>query len=175
MKIPLFVWVLSVASLFLLTAWKPNPPAGVSALHSRSFQLTGTCNGRDMVYSWSINGRGGGGGVPPASGDRGASFIYPWVTSDITIRAVEIVEIPAAPGAALPRYSFLMLGNNADQDAMLFLDADHIYARHDFPAGTGFEFPGSSDGDALTYIDLHGSCTDQMAATVLCTFYYTIP
>jgi hypothetical protein len=167
----------AVVAVALLTAWTPNPPAGTLDLFSKSYQMTGACNGGDMVYTWSINGAPGGGGVPPAPSSNGASFIYPWRPNDISIRAAEILLIPPGPSTAgMPRYSFLMIGNNtANGDAMVFLAAGELHARHDYPAGTAFEFPGTSDGDATTYMDLHGSCTPGMVANVMLTFYYTQP
>lgn len=168
--------LLAAASLLLLTAWKPHPPPGVAALVSRTFELTGTCTGLDMVYSWSVNGRPPGDGKPPAPGALGPSFIYPWEESDITIRAVEIFMVPPAPGSVVPKFTFLMSGNNAGKgDTMLFLDPSHTHGLHDFPAGTGFQFPGKSDMTPLTYIDLHGSCTAGMPANIMYTLYYTLP
>lgn len=161
---------------------------------SQSYQLTGNCNGLDMVYSWSINGAPGGGGAIPPPTSYGASFIYPFTASDITIVGAELVLIPPAPGAYqqpgwpavgpggyggiagpyMPAFSFLMIGNNAWGDAMLFMAANEIHAVKFFPPNT-FKFNGTVTKTPLTYIDLHGSCTAGYAANVMLTIYYTIP
>jgi hypothetical protein len=167
-------FVLAIVSTFLLTAWTPKSPPGVATLFSDSFQMSGLCTGREMVYRWSVNGAEGGGGLPPPSGQKGASFIYPWLPVDITIRGVELTELLARPGAE-SKFAFLMLGNNADGDTMIFLDANQTHGVNWFPAGTGFAFPGTMDMTPLTYIDLHGSCTKGNHVNVVVTIYYTTP
>lgn len=200
-------YLLPVLAL-VLTAWTPSPPAGVTMLMSRPYQLTATCTGGDEVFSWSVGGNAGAGGnsaaptlgpvtsqypngSPPASGNAGSSFIWPWQATDVSIRAVEITEFPpaagydtspidgvsAAPGGVdyIPAYSFLMVGSNAEGDVMMYLDAKHIHAYREFPAGTAYEFPGWNNMSNQTYIDLHGSCTPGMTANVGVTFYYTSP
>jgi hypothetical protein len=135
-------------------------------------------------------------GSPPAGRQPGSSFIWPWLPDDITIRGVELVVIPPAPSytgsvydgvpedtyynrtvAWMPAFSFLMVGNNADGDAMLYLGPeDHYHARAFFPAGTGFVLPGGVHMTNTGYIDLHGSCSPAAdPANVMLTFYYTDP
>lgn len=189
----------------------PNPPAGVSKYMSQTFNLTGSCDGGDMVYKWSINQRQGAGGITdvpvltsggaapftnwPTPGAAGSSFIYPFTPDDITIRGIELCIIPPAPGAIsqpgwpavapgawgngpyLPAFYYLMPGNNATGDTMLWLPANALHARHDFPANAGMPFPGYASGNAtnLTYLDLHGGGTAGYGANVMYTIYYTNP
>jgi hypothetical protein len=180
----------TIAAVFfmsMLCAWTPVLPPGTAMLAAKSLQFTGTCTGSDMVFLWSFNGAAGAAGdsttpnlgapnptypngTPPAPGQPGASFIYPWLSGDITIHGVDLIKLPPAPGYTspdyMPQYSFLMTGNNAEGDTMLFLAADSFHAEHFFPAGTGFEFPGTDNIGPLTYIDLHGACTAGMIANV---------
>jgi hypothetical protein len=173
--------------------WTPIPPPGIALYKSQTFQFTCTGDGKDMVYSWSINGAPGGGGVPPAPDAFGASYIYPWEAVDICIRGVELICVPSAPGAVmrpgwpaisprtfgmrgphLPDYSFLMAGNNATGDTMLFMAAGQMHARHDFPAGCGMPFPGIPDKNPQTYLNLHGNCSPGYDANVMYVIYYTV-
>ena len=43
-------------------------------------------------------------GTPPAPGQPGASFIYPWLSCDITIHGVDSIKLPPAPGYTSPDY-----------------------------------------------------------------------
>src|SRR5580765_2461505 len=174
--------------------WTPTPPAGIALYKSQAYQMTCAGDGGDMVYKWSINGAPGGGGVAPAPEAYGASFIYPWEAVDIVIRGIELIVLPPAPGALLrpgwpavppgaygatgpymPDFSWLMAGNNAVGDTMLFMEPGRMHARHDFPAGCGMPFPSIANKTPLTYLDLHGSCSPGYSASVMYTIYYTVP
>lgn len=154
---------------FLLCGWTPSPPTGVQTLFSQSYQMTGTCTGSEMVYSWSVNGAPPGNGSPPPAGQNGASFIYPWVSSDITIHGAELTVL--SPGVT---YWWFMIGNNADGDTMLFMSSDKKRETNWYPQGTGFQFPSTSDGDSTTYMDLHGGCPAGQSIALMMTLYYTI-
>jgi hypothetical protein len=172
---PYLIALAAIGASFL-GGWTPSPPLGTQTLYSQAFQMAATCaaNAGDMVYTWGINGQSGGAGVVPPPGTKGKSFIYPWLPTDITIHGVELTVLPAAPSAPTPAISFLMVGNNADGDAMVFLPSGQSHITQWYPSGTGFQFPGTSDGDSTTYIDLHGACTAGQWAVVMVVFYYTI-
>lgn len=157
-----------MVSALLFAGWQPSPPTGIQTLYSQSYQMSGTCTGGDMVYTWSVNGAPPGNGSPPPAGQNGASFIYPWVTGDITIHGTELTVL-----SENVTYWWFMIGNDADGDTMLFLGSNKNHETNWFPQGTGFQFPGTSDGDSTTYIDLHGGCPSGESIAVMLTVYYT--
>lgn len=150
--------VFALAAFFCLGAWTAEqaPPAGTKTLYSQDFEFHGTCNAQEQVYSWWIN-------AGPPHPD---SFIHPWLSTDISIRGVEIV-------ATQPPVFNWMVGNNADGDAMLKVGPGDYHEVQWFPADTAFEFPSAANAAAWHYIDLHGSCAGGGAVTVTLTLYYT--
>jgi hypothetical protein len=191
----------SIAGLVLLCLL-----ASPCSARSQTYNLSGTCTGQDMVYSWRINDRAGANGntsppglsesdLPnfpfwPVPGSAGSSFIYPWLPHSITITAVELTVIPPQPGAVqmagwppraqnestgpyIPNFTFLMIGNNADGDTMMFMSpSETLHQRVEYQPGQGFSFPGFADETNFSYIDLHGSCTAGYSVSVMLTIYY---
>lgn len=137
---------------------------------SQAYRFTARSYGRDLVYSWSVNGRPGGDGKPPESGERGQSFVYPWTEHPIIIRGVELLIFPQW-GAIPPWYRWFMVGNSYVDDIMLMASGKDRRVSHFFPHG-GFAFPGTKTGKAEHYLDLHGSCAPFMKASVFLNFYY---
>jgi hypothetical protein len=156
----------ALVGLFLIV------PARAAELYSRTFTMSGRCDGGDMVYSWN-----GGSGSAPKPTEYGAAFIYPWLDSAIVIRGVEVVITSPARWWSLilgpPYFGFLMVGNDAWEDIMLMMGSDTLRAVNMFPDGRGFMFPGKKNMTPLTYIDLHGSCRWPRKAQVLITIYYS--
>jgi hypothetical protein len=154
-------------------------PSNFAEVFSQDFAFSGTCTGNDMVYSWSIDGKPGGEGHQPKPDELGKSFLYPWLPDEIVIVGAELIKLPPKPGAtgpdSMPQYTFLMAGDNAHGDALLFLGADELHDRNNFPSGTGKPFPGTRDMTPLTYIDLHGACTAGLHALVILNLYYLHP
>jgi hypothetical protein len=158
---------------------------------SQTYQFVGTCDGGDMVYKWTIDGRTGAGGstaapaltntpanLPfpnwPTPGQPGSSFMYPFTTYDILIHGVEILIVAPAPGAATPAITFLMSGNNYDGDTQVFLPAGQTHITHDFAPGHEFKFSGFQTGHEtnFSYMDLHGTCAAGQVLNVMYTIYY---
>ncbi len=164
--------ILAAVGAFILMLAVPSG-ALADNLNSQAFVLTARCNGKDLVYSWGIDGKPGGENVVPPKDTYGKSFIYPWLEADLVIRGVELLVVSHSVSI-----NWLMVGNNAWGDIMLMLPHGQLHAINMFPKGSGFLFPRKSRMTPLSYIDLHGSCSAPwywpwVNATVFINFYYS--
>jgi hypothetical protein len=128
-----------------------NPSTG-RPICSKSFNFTGDCNGGDMVYSWTIAGRGGW-------------QVKPWENQPIDIIGVEVVDASGSP------HSFWMVGNNHAPDPMAWVGPNQWHTSNIFPTGFSWPFPASSRAATSDYFDLHGACSSG-SASLWVTFYY---
>jgi hypothetical protein len=147
------------AAALLLGAWTPTFPPGISGLHAQTYAFFGTCDSTDQVSKWTIQGG------PPQSGP----FIFPWLSSDITIRGVEVTKVVGGPTL------WWMPGNNAFGDTLMWVGPGDDHGYRDFPPDTGQGFPSIANGTKLTYVDLHGACGGGGGVTIYMTLYYTLP
>jgi hypothetical protein len=151
--------------------------SGFVPLNSQLFVFSGWCTGRDMVFSWSIDGKPAGSGQAPPNTEFGAAYIYPWLDYDIAIRGVEVTVSASSGWRSLlfgpANFRWLMVGNNASGDIMLSLPQGGRYGVNWFPLGTGFSFPSKRTMTPMTYMDLHGACSLMGRANVFLNIYYT--
>lgn len=136
-------------------------PDGTRPVCSVTFDLWQTCTAADTVKGWAIAGPAG---MYPA----GQWQIRPWLDAPINIVRAELV------GLYNDGHLWIMLGNNAQGDPMLWLAPGEYHGTADAPAGTSWAFPASSAAKDTDYIDLHGSCGVGKYAMYRLTFYYTV-
>jgi hypothetical protein len=148
-------------------------PDSLQVVCSATWQLSGTCTGKDLWDQWIVTG-------PSPSGD---AFIRPWADTPITVIGYELVKLQdddRNPDSAYTNNhkSWFMIGSaiSGQPDAMLWLAPGETHSQRMWPAGTGQLWPSKTlanhDKDA-DMLDLHGSCFGGGSVTIFLTIYYT--
>lgn len=119
---------------------------------TKTFIVTGPCDGSDIVYRNAVNGGAPGDGTPKTESWQ----IRPW--EDVPIKVISAGIVYMTGG----RPKWLMVGSDIVADSMVFLSEGETQRREVFPAGTFKWMPARDKAGPLDYFDLHGACTTSL-------------